>query len=284
MPTLIIDSHCHAWTYWPYEPSVPDPESRGVVEQLLHEMDQNGVDQALIVCAEIDHNPENNAYIATEVAKHPTRLHQVADVDSSWKASYHQPGAAARLQAAVDRWQLKGFTHYLKAEDTGDWLFSEEGMAFFKVAAENNLIASISCQPHHQPAIRQVADRFLEMPILIHHLGHPPVTQPDSLKEILASARCENIHIKLSGFYYSTAQEKWDYPLADVQPIVRAEYEHFGPQRMCWGSDYPVVQQHLTYRQALEKFRTHCDFVPEDDQTWILGKTLAGLLAKSGKA
>ena len=54
MSSPIIDSHCHAWTYWPYEPPVPDPESRGRVEQLLHEMDLNGVDQAFIVCAEIE--------------------------------------------------------------------------------------------------------------------------------------------------------------------------------------------------------------------------------------
>ena len=54
---MIIDSHCHAWATWPYKPPVPDPESRGRVEQLLHEMDVNGVDQAVIVCAQIDHNP-----------------------------------------------------------------------------------------------------------------------------------------------------------------------------------------------------------------------------------
>ena len=62
--------------------------------------------------------------------------------------------------------------------------------------------------------------------------------------------------------------------------VVRAEYEHFGPYRMCWGSDYPVVRFFMTYRQALEAFRTHCTFVPEADKAWILGGTLAGLLAR----
>lgn len=81
---MIVDSHCHAWDYWPYEPAVPDPGERGRIEQLLNEMDLNGVDQAFVVCAQIDHNPENNAYVAAQVALHPTRLHQVADVDCSW--------------------------------------------------------------------------------------------------------------------------------------------------------------------------------------------------------
>ena len=278
---MIIDSHCHAWLIWPYEPPVPDGESRGRIEQLLYEMAVNAVDQALIVCAEIDQNPENNHYIAEAVRAHPTQLHQVADVDSLWKPTYHQSGAAGRLQASVDQWPLKGFTHYLKFEDDGAWLYSDEGHAFFEVAVENNLIASIHCHPHQQAAIRQVAQRLPTMPILIHHLGHPKANDHDGLKEILASASCDNIHIKLSGFYYASAQEKWDYPLADVQEIVRAEYEHFGAKRMCWGSDYPVSGRFITYRQALEKFRTHCDFVPADDQAWILGKTLAQLLASA---
>ena len=48
---MIVDSHCHAWRRWPYQPPVPDPESRGLVEQLLWEMDRHGVDRAAVVDA-----------------------------------------------------------------------------------------------------------------------------------------------------------------------------------------------------------------------------------------
>jgi len=43
-----------------------------------------------------------------------------------------------------------------------------------------------------------------------------------------------------------------------------------------------VARRFMTCRQAMEKFRTHCDFVPPDDQAWIMGQTLAGLLASAG--
>src|SRR5436853_39349 len=78
---MLIDSHTHAWERWPYEPAVPDPESRGRAEQLLWEMDRCGVDKAVLVCARIDHNPGNNEYVADCVRKHPDRLIQFADVD-----------------------------------------------------------------------------------------------------------------------------------------------------------------------------------------------------------
>ncbi|MEM7032554.1 MAG: amidohydrolase family protein [Chloroflexota bacterium] len=279
---MIIDSHCHAWTRRPYDPPVPDDEHRGRVEQLLNEMDLHGVDQAMIVCAQIDHNPENNAYIAEQVRQHPDRLHQVADVDCSWSETYHTPGAADRLKAAVEQWPIKGFTHYLRGEDDG-WFDSDEGIAFFKVAEKEKLIASIAGAPHHQPALRRVAERFPTVPIVCHHLAGARATGDaphQALKEILASAKLPNIYIKLSGFAYCS-HVNWDYPYSDTHWIVRSLYEHFGPYRMCWGSDYPVVRFYMTYKQSLEAFRTHCTFVPEEDQAWILGKTLNQLLSNA---
>jgi predicted TIM-barrel fold metal-dependent hydrolase len=277
---MIIDSHCHTWAYWPYLPPVPDPGSRGRVEQLLHEMDGCGVDQAAIVCAQIDHNPENNVYVAAQVQKYPTRLRQIADLDSEWSPTYHQPGAAARLRQIAAEGPLAGFTHYLKREEDGAWLYSAEGQALFRAAAELRLFASLSCYPHQQPAIRRAAERFPEVPILCHHLGHPgfgPGSMEENLAEVLASARLPNIYVKISGFAYA-AQVKWEYPYPHVRPVVQALYEHFGPHRLCWGSDYPVVRFYMTYRQALEAFRTHCDFIPEEDRRMILGDAFKNLI------
>ncbi|HEX5418079.1 MAG TPA: amidohydrolase family protein [Chloroflexota bacterium] len=274
---MIIDSHCHAWRYWPYRPEVPDPTGRGLVEQLLFEMDQNGVDQAAVVCARIDHNPDNNDYIADCVRRYPDRLHQIADVDCSWSATYHAPGAANRLAEAVERYQLKGFTHYVSGDDDGSWYLSPEGLAFFHVAAERQQIASLAWPARLQPVLRQLAGRFPSVPFLCHHLAGARVGNDATLAEILASARLPNINIKLSGFHYAS-KLAWEYPYSDCAPIIRALYEHYGPGRLCWGSDYPVVRRFMTYQHALEAFRTHCAFVPAEHQALILGENLRRML------
>src|SRR5712664_1543043 len=98
---MIVDAHCHAWRYWPYEPPVPDPFSRPAVEQLLFEMDQYGVQEAVLVAARVEHNPDNNDYVAYCVRRFPDRLYQFADVDCMWTPTYHTPGAADRLAEAV---------------------------------------------------------------------------------------------------------------------------------------------------------------------------------------
>lgn len=282
---MIFDSHCHAWAYWPYQPPVPDPETRGSVEQLMNEMDLNGVDRALVVCAQIDHNPDNNTYVAEQVVCRPGRLHQLVDLDSEWSPTYHTPGAAQRLRRMAWRWPICGFTHYLRKGESAAWLYSPDGLELLRAAADLNLVVSLSSTPDHQPAIRRAAKAFPGVPFLIHHMGY--VRQgsgslAENVRQVLMSARVPNIIIKLSGFAYTGAVE-WNFPYQDIQWIVRAEYEHFGPERMCWGSDYPVVRFFMTYRQSLEAFRTHCDFIPPADQREILGSTLARLLAGRGE-
>ena len=275
---MIIDCHTHAWDYWPYEPPVPDPESRGRVEQLLWEMDRVGVDKAALVCARIDHNPHNNEYGAECVKNYPDRLIQFADVDCSWSDTYHTPGAAGRLQEAAENYQLKGYTHYLKSDY--EWFESEEGLKFFEKTAELGLIASVALgAPWHRP-LRQLARRFPSVVFLCHHMAGSRASEAPpypNFQEVLKSAEVPNIYIKLSGFGY-VSQVEWDYPYSDTFWIVRKLYEYFGAERLCWASDYPVVLGYMTYKHALEVFRTHCTFVPDKDKELILGGNMQRLL------
>ncbi|MEZ4678930.1 MAG: amidohydrolase family protein [Caldilineaceae bacterium] len=168
------------------------------------------------------------------------------------------------------------------AEDDGAWLYSDEGNAFFQVAADYNLIASIAGRPSYQPAAqscRTFPRNADPLPSPCGGQGRRGAPHPN-LNEILASAALPNMYIKLSGFHYCSTVP-WGSLYSDTHWVIRALYERFGPYRMCGGSDYPVVRKAMTYQHALEAFRTHCTFVPDADKAWILGNTLAGLLEKA---
>jgi predicted TIM-barrel fold metal-dependent hydrolase len=118
------------------------------------------------------------------------------------------------------------------------------------------------------------------MPILCHHLagiGSWSGGREEALRRVLASASEPNILIKITGFYYGS-QQPWEYPYHDSLQVVRALYGAFGAHRLCWGSDYPVLRRAATYRQAIEAFRMHCDFVAPADRDAILGGTLDAVL------
>jgi L-fuconolactonase len=282
---VIVDAHCHAWEHWPYQPAVPDAQSRARVERLLWEMDQAGVAQAVLIAAGIDGNPDNNQYAATSARLSAGRLFAFPAVDCRWEACHHTAGAEQRLRAVVRRFDPAGFTHYLHEDSDPAWLLSSDGLAFFGAAQALGLILSLACGAAQMPKVCALANRFPELPILIHHLGRVLAEPFDNraLKLLLDAAKSPNIFVKLSGFGYAVA-DGWNFPYAPTQPLVKALYERFGAARLCWGSDYPVSQRYMTYRQTLEMLRSHCHFIPDSDMQQILGTTMLSLLARKASA
>ena len=126
----------------------------------------------------------------------------------------------------------------------------------FELAQSEGIIASIHCRPQHQAHIREFAKRFPRLTILLHHMGHPKVLEPEGLSEVLATARHDNVFVKVSGFYYSSAKPPWDYPLSDVQPVVNALYQRYGAGRLLWGSDYPVCRRNYITATPSKSYAT----------------------------
>jgi L-fuconolactonase len=276
---IILDSHCHAWRRWPYSPLVPDEDTRGTVDQLLHEMDLNGVARALVVCAAIENNPDNIEYAAFARERHPDRLHLVADLDCRWSSTYHEPGSADRLRALAERYELTGFTHYLDDQNDG-WLRSDEADELFELAAERRLIVSLGAAPSWQADLRLLAGRHPSVPVLCHSLGGVQagdgVDSPE-LAEVLASAAVPSIYLKVAGLHYCSAQG-WNHPWPDAIAALARLFDAYGPYRLCWGSDFPASTRYCTFRQSLEAVRTHCPFFTPEDRRLVLGETLLHVL------
>jgi predicted TIM-barrel fold metal-dependent hydrolase len=246
-------------------------------------MAQHNVTQALVVCAEISSETTNNTYVRQAVRAAPGILYQLADLDSHWKPTYGQPGAAARLMTLLEACAPVGITHYLRDDDDGGWLLSANGQETLELLGQRGLIFSLHCKPQHFAVVAQAASRHPHLPILLHHMGHPRAALPAHLEGVLSLASCDNICLKVSGFYYGSSRPTWDFPFSDMQPIVQAIYRRFGAQRLCWGSDFPVCgKKGLTYQQAIEKVRTYCAFIPDADMDLLMGGALRLLLNLTG--
>ncbi len=276
----LLDSHCHAWRRWPYPPVVPDENERGTIDQLLYEMDTNGVAQALVVCAAIDANADNTEYVASAAECHPGRFHVVADLDCTWSTTYHAPGSAGRLRALDDRFELAGFSHYVEERNDG-WLLSDEAEALFTAAGERRLVASLAVGPAWQADLRIIARRHPDVPVLCHHLGDVRAGDSAGLDEVVASAVVPNIYVKASGFHYAS-ERSWDHPWTDAIAVLSRIFDAYGPGRLCWGSDFPASNRFCTFRQSLEAVRTHCGFFTPEDLHLVLGETLRGVLGAAG--
>ncbi len=77
---------------------------------------------------------------------------------------------------------------------------------------------------------------------MIDHLGKPPIAsgEVDAWASALREA-CEppNVHAKLSGLNTAAAPGRWS--AADLQPYVDVALDVLGPDRLLFGSDWPVL-------------------------------------------
>ena len=274
---MIVDAHCHAWERWPYQPEPADLR-RGAVENLLIEMDQSGVERAVIICAAIGGNPDSNLYACEAAARSNGRLVAFVDADSRWLPTHRSEGAAERLERLVERFRPRGITHYMHEEGDASWLHSIDGAAFLRVAEAHGLVLSLACGPGQMAAVIAAASMVPRVTILLHHLARIRAGEEVALGMVLKAAAVPNISVKLSGFGYGTA-EAWDFPLVAMRPIVEALHGAFGAHRLVWGSDWPVSTRFMTHRQSLEILRRHCGFIPEAEMELILGRNMERLLA-----
>jgi L-fuconolactonase len=273
---MIVDAHCHAWRSWPYQPQVPDP-GRGSAANLLWEMDRAGVEKAAVICASIGDNPDNAADVSVAAGGSGGRLLPFVDVDCRWNPTHLHPGATRRLDEALARFRPVGVAFYLDENASANWLLTEEGGGFLGMLASRRIILSLACGPGQAAVVSEAARRHHRLAILAHHLWRVRAGDREGLAAVVAAAAQPNISVKLSGFGYGV-DAGWDYPLVAMRPVVGALLAAFGPSRLLWGSDWPVSQRFMTYRQSLEILRTHGPPLAHDDLALILGGNMLRLL------
>ncbi|MBI2191129.1 MAG: amidohydrolase [Planctomycetes bacterium] len=251
----IVDSHVHVWQERP----LPD---------LLAEMEKAGVQKAIIVGAVRDRDPGNNEQLAECVSSHPGRLAALADIPL--KAE----DAPARVEWASKELGLHGISHYLSPADSLDWFLDETRKKLWSFVEKRGLAVSLSLFPGQHPMLGRVAEAYPGIRFMLCHIARPDRSEAPPypvFRQALASARYPGIFVKISGFYAYT-ERSWDYPYHDVHRWVRMVLEAYGPERMCWGSDFSPVLRHSTYRQSLEIVRTHAAYLTEAEKEWVLGK------------
>ena len=270
---MIIDSHTHVFTDWPGSPLA----AQGSPERLQRMMDDCGVARALVVSLLFKGGDSNARSIQCEHEQSACFL-ALPQLDSMGTPTYQTAGADGRLAALHDlHGGIRGFTHYCRDYE---WFESTDGLKLFGKATELKHVVSIAVFAPGLAPLAKLARRFPSLTFLVHHMGRlqeKTETAPN-LAALRAAAAAPNLWFKLSGFHHLAADPK-AYPHTTLQPLVRALYDAVGSRRLVWGSDSPVVEQFMTYRQSLDIFREHTPYLSTDEKNLILGGNLARLFA-----
>ena len=180
---------------------------------------------------------------------------------------------------------MRGFSYYyVDSNDSGDWFFSDDGQSFLRTAAELNQIVSIHLPVALQPVLgsspsssatpRSCATAWAILWLPRVRMG--PRCAPSSSR--LMSRKSTSSFPAFTIRHLSAGSIRTPTPA-----ILCALYDAYGPERLHWGSDYPVVRWAMTYRQALEVIRTRAaDIILANDMERVLGSSLNELLTRHG--
>ncbi len=107
------------------------------------------------------------------------------------------------------------------------------------------------CIRHHQlPAVTALARACPGVVFVLDHLGKPPIEahQLNPWRDQLAAlAALPNVACKVSGLATEADWQRWQP--ADLAPYVAHTLAVFGPERVLFGSDWPVVTLASTYQR-----------------------------------
>ena len=114
-------------------------------------------------------------------------------------------------------------------------------------------------------------EKLPDLTVVIDHMADCPVDQPAELEKLIALQRYPNVFVKIS---HTWSLSKQPYPWLDAQEHVKRLHQAFGPQRLMWATDWPIIEGNSTYHKAVTVIRDDMKFLNEDDKRWMMSRTI----------
>jgi L-fuconolactonase len=134
-----------------------------------------------------------------------------------------------------------GVRHVVQDEPDPRFLLDAAFVRGLERLQPRGLTYDLLLYPHQLPAAIELAGRLPEQPFVLDHLAKPRVKAGELdpwRHDVAALARYPNVRAKLSGLVTEAAWRAWRP--ADFAPYLEVALEAFGPERLMFGSDWPV--------------------------------------------
>ncbi|MGV9366636.1 amidohydrolase family protein [Amycolatopsis sp. NPDC003731] len=245
----MIDAHHHLWD--PARRDYPwmtgdamDPIRRPYTVDDLRAVTKAAGVHATVLVQTVSSAEETAEFLATAAAE-PVIAGVVGWVDLT------AADVADRL-AALDG-PLAGVRHQVENEPDDDWLLRPEVLAGLSAVAAAGLAFDLLVRPSQLPAAAEVALRLPQLRLVLDHAAKPPIATGEWepwASAVAALAGRENVVCKLSGLVTEADWTGWE--VGHLRRYVDHVLDVFGPERLLFGSDWPVCELAASYEVVLD--------------------------------
>ena len=277
--SLVVDAHQHFWTYGTYQtswmdvpPYADDPAFQTLrrsfqPDDLMPELKAAGV-RCTVTIEAADNLAENEALLAN------THTYDWIAGVVGWAPLAHPSDVERTLDVRAGEPALVGIRHLINVEPDPDWIIRPDVLKGLRVLAARGLTFDyVGILPRHLEHVPLVAQCVPDLRIVIDHLGKPPIARKEfePWSSLLArAAQMPNVFAKISGLDADGA----DYWTAvDIAPYIDRALELFGPERLMFGSDWPVANLRGGYSKVWRETNLALACLSRYERDRILGGT-----------
>jgi L-fuconolactonase len=268
----IIDAHVHLWDpergdYGWLTAALPTLYRR-IDEQELHEqLTLAGVQGAVLVQAAP--TEAESDYLLSIAARNPWVRGVIGWVD------FDAPGVEQRIAQRARQPKFVGVRPMLQDIHDPDWIVHPSRSRALSALASHGLVFDALIKPVHMSRIEQIARQHPDLSIVIDHAAKPSIGNELNgswCESLRALASYSNVVCKLSGLL---TELKPGVEASKVQDCAEVILRLFGPSRVLWGSDWPVLTLASSYGEWYALTQRTLSSLSATDRNAVLGGNAA---------
>ncbi len=184
------------------------------------------------------------------------------------------PDVAAHLEKYAGLPKVKGMRHVLHDERDPFYMERMEFHRGVDLLKQFGLRYDLLIFESHLPQTIRFVDRHPQQIFILDHIAKPRIkdrAMSPWREELVRLAERQNVYCKLSGMVTEAAWASWTEE--DLSVYFEIVLEVFGPSRVMFGSDWPVITLAATYGQWLHVVRRALARFSSDEQKWVMAAT-----------
>jgi L-fuconolactonase len=267
---MIVDAHQHYWNpargdyFWMVGEAVAPIAKVIGPQELAPHLARHGISKTVLVQAAPTVNETEYLLGIADATESVAKVVGWVDFEDSEDLRH--------LQRFKKHQKFSGVRPMIQDLPNPEWMHRKEVQWAFGAIIDLDLTFDALGFPLHLDPFRRLFDRYPAMRTVIDHCMKPRIRDKayeEWAKAMVAIARETKVFCKLSGLA-SEAKPGWS--VETLAPYAKHVLECFGPERVMWGSDWPVLDLNGDYDKW---FIAAQSLVPATQRAAVFGETAA---------
>ncbi|HEX2913120.1 MAG TPA: amidohydrolase family protein [Chloroflexia bacterium] len=245
-----IDTHQHFWDLQKLDYPWMNPEQKVIYRNfypsdLQSELEANGVDGTVTVQA--THSEAETEWLLSLARSNSFIKGVVGWLDLT------APDLSERLEKMLALGPLRGVRHQVHDEPDTEWLLQPAVVNGLRTLAKRDIPYDLLLRPPHLKVLPALFEAVPDATWIIDHIAKPEIKagiMEPWAEDIRRASAYPNVYCKVSGIITEADWANWS--AAQIRPYFEVVLESFGPERLLFGSDWPVCLLAGSYSRVIQ--------------------------------